>query len=56
MEWNWIPVNSTGLQTEIEIELESGSKHMCTNIVYILTFVCVIDLMYNESTLEHSSN
>ena len=31
VEWNWIPVNSTGLQTEIEIELESGSKHMCTN-------------------------
>ena len=31
VEWNWIPVNSTGLQTEIEMELESGSKHMCTN-------------------------
>ena len=30
-EWNWIPVNSTGLQTEIEIELESGSKYMGTN-------------------------
>ena len=26
-----IPVNSTELQTEIEIELESRSKHMCTN-------------------------
>ena len=31
MEWNWIPVKSTGLQAEIDIELESGSKHMCTN-------------------------
>ena len=31
VEWNWIPVNSTGLQTEIEIELESGSNHMYTN-------------------------
>ena len=31
VEWNWIPVNSTGLQTEIEMKLESGSKHMCTN-------------------------
>ena len=30
-EWNWIPVNSTGLQTEIEIKLESGSKYMGTN-------------------------
>ena len=30
-EWDWIPVDSTGLQTEIEIELESGSKYMCTN-------------------------
>ena len=30
-EWDWIPVGSTGLQTEIEIELESGSKYMCTN-------------------------
>ena len=29
--WNCIPVNSTGLQTKIEIELESGSKHMYTN-------------------------
>ena len=31
VEWNWIPVNSTGLQTEMEIELEFCSKHMCTN-------------------------
>ena len=36
IQWNgtgfqWIPVDSTGLQTEIEIELESGSKYMCTN-------------------------
>ena len=30
-EWGWIPVDSTGLQTEIEIELESGSRYMCTN-------------------------
>ena len=36
-EWNWIPVNSTGLQTEIKIELESGNKYMDTNMVYILT-------------------
>ena len=30
-EWDQIPVDSTGLKTEIEIELESGSKYMCTN-------------------------
>ena len=30
-EWDWIPVDSTGLQNEIEIKLESGSKYMCTN-------------------------
>ena len=30
-EWDWIPVDSTGLLTEIEIELEFGSKYMCTN-------------------------
>ena len=27
----WIPVDSTGLQTEIEIKLESGGKYICTN-------------------------
>ena len=31
VEWDRIPVDSTGLQTEIDIELESGSKYMCTN-------------------------
>ena len=31
VEWDWIPVDSTELQTEIEIELESGSKYICTN-------------------------
>ena len=31
VEWDRIPVDSTGLQTEIEIELESGSKYMCIN-------------------------
>ena len=30
-EWNQIPVNSTGVQTEIETELECGSKYMYTD-------------------------
>ena len=31
VESSGIQQNGTGLQTEIEIELESGSKYMCTN-------------------------
>ena len=41
VEWDWIPVDSTGLQTKIEIELESGCVQTVleTNMVYKLTFV-----------------
>ena len=41
MGWDWILVDSTGLQTEIEIELESVCVQtvLNTNMVYKLTFV-----------------
>ena len=31
VEWKQIPEDSTELQTEVEIELESGSKYMYIN-------------------------
>ena len=53
-EWAQIPVDSTGLQTEIETELEPGSKYMCvvnTSMVYKLTLWCVSNFMLPASIL-----